>query len=265
MYNIKRRVIDLEIQKILTRPLNKTLSNKKYVCYFQALFTFPYCKHLGEDMLSMLGSSIILEVIAPPYTLELWLSIWKTYKAQMKDTDLHFLKLWGYPFKPNKDKVGFYVVEATERKLKRPLPVREDKTDYLQRIVDLDQCGYFEGEEYIRSRYKYLSREDRTNDFNKLSNYYFTKNRGKEAVILYPRDFNARVNVVYYQHLYKITNPDNLKELEEKPLFYQLANTYARRLIKELSPDYQLSLDEALKLVLSNNIYKSPKAQKPKE
>ena len=115
MFYIKRRIIEIELLNIITAPYITTLSNKRVVVYFRALIRI-------YDYKAFLDTSIYLvDMIAPPYTEPLWRGIWNTLKKDRKNNktiNIDFIKLYGYPFKPKADKIGFYIVEATERKRK---------------------------------------------------------------------------------------------------------------------------------------------------
>jgi len=256
MYNIKKRVIDLDIEMIITAPVNKTTSNKRFLCCFKALVRYPISKTSFKEHL---GASMILDITAPPYTQYLFYAIYKKYKNNIY-TRLDFLKVWGYPYKPNRDNVGFYCLEATERIPNKEI-IGDNNQPFTCDNLSLMFNSHFIGIEYLKEKYPELRSKDRGNDYNILTNYFLTKHSGKNSTLYYPRDYSQLINVVMFNNLYKITNPDNLEELKDKPLFFQIVGHLTDIIHKEHPTEDIISIR---KYVLSNNSYKALKPKNTK-
>ena len=146
MFYIKRRIIDIELKKIVVRPYIKTLSNKKVVCYTRALVSLQDFRSFENCIFN--ASLYLVDMIAPPYTLPLWRYLYKKTKNIKKHCELDFIKLYGYMYKPNKDSIAFYVVDATERKLpKEKRLIAKSEEQELGAYSLNTYYSYFEGEE----------------------------------------------------------------------------------------------------------------------
>ncbi len=254
---IKRRVIDAELIKIIQYPEIKTLSNKKVVAYFKGIIRIPDYRNIDKAFFDT--SLYFVEMIAPPYTLRLWRYFFQICKKE-PTMEINFIKLYGYAYKPNREKIAFYVCEACERKKKTNLLTPKDENENLTALMISIYNSYYEGEEYIKGRYPYID-----NEKNKVRAYFFKDTTPKS--ILYYKDISQKIKLLTFQDLSPLINPKHKKELEEKPIFYQLLDTLA----DELSPLYRdKGRGYVIKELLRGSTYKaqkpkSPKAQKPKE
>ena len=249
MFYIKRRIIEIELLNIITAPYITTLSNKRVVVYFRALIRI-------YDYKAFLDTSIYLvDMIAPPYTEPLWRGIWNTLKKDRKNNktiNIDFIKLYGYPFKPKADKIGFYIVEATERKRKEHALIKpKDSNNKYDAFFSNMYNSYFEGEEYIKEKYPTLKEHNEKDYIKPLLYKLSTSNR------IFYYDISAKITLYQYLDLSPITNPEHKEDLKGKPLFYQLVDTRAEMLSKALN----IPKSKAIKEVLRNTNFK---AQKPK-
>ena len=252
--HIKRRVIDAELIKIIQYPQIKTLSNKKVVSYSKGIIRIPDYRNTNKSLFDT--SLYYVEMIAPPYTLPLWRYFFQLCKSD-PSLEICFIKLYGYVYKPTRDKIAFYVCEACERKRRGDIPTPTDKT--RSPLTSLFN-SYFEGEEYIREKYPYID-----NEKNKVRAYFYKDTTPKS--ILYYKDLSQNIRLLTFQDLSPLINPLHKENLKDKPIFYQLLDTLA----DEVSPLYrEKGRGHIIKELLSGSTYKaqkheSPKAQKPKE
>ena len=248
MFYIKRRIIEIELLNITTAPYIQTLSNKKVVVYFRALVRI-------SDFRAFIDNTIFLvDMIAPPYTISLWSGIWRRFKKERKEginINFDFIKLYGYPFKPSEKKIGFYIVDATERKKIKTNSTFNNSDTYAQYFFNTNN-SYYEGEDYLKEKYPTLKEHNEKDYIKPLLYKLSTSNR------IFYYSLSASITLYQFLDLSPITNPNHKEELKDKPLFYQLVDTLADMIIKELNISKPLAIKEVMK---SSNY----KAQKPKD
>lgn len=250
MFYIKRRIISIELYNIISKPTIKKLSNNKIACYFQAYMRIPDTRHF-ESMLYDF-SFYLVDIITPPYAFAFWMKIYEAIKDKHTLVFLDYIKPYGYPFKPNKDKIAFYIVDALERKKgKYHTPITPEDNNPLGKMISNKQFSYWEGEDYLKSKYPTLNRdyEELQKDTIKPLLYKLsTSNR-----IFAPKSLDQTIEEISFLDLTPLINPSKNPELEGKSIYYKIVSTMA----DELSKDNDIDKSIAIRIILSSKNYLS--------
>lgn len=244
MFYIKRRVVDIEMCNIITKPEIKKLSNNKVVCYFKALiniYDFRDFNKLYENFSFMLA-----EITTAPYTITFWRKIYSiTSKEEGQLIQLDFMRVYGYPYKPSKDKIGFYIVDALEKKKGKHTFKATDKNKVASMILN-DAFSYYEGEEYLKSKYPYLNDEN-----NKIKPLLYKRTTRGSMFML--KSLDQEISFISSLNLSPLINPNNKPELEGKSIYYKLLDTLA----DDISSNEGISKKRAINILLSRRHYES--------